>query len=651
MLVRRYMRDPVKHEVVSETKTVDEMTHRFLKVHEMDRVKVLAAISGAVPRTMVFVRTKRGADRLVSQLKREGVIAGAIHGDLRQSAREKALQDFQAGHHAVLVATDVAARGIHVDDVDVVVHFDPPEEQKGYVHRSGRTARAGREGVVVTFVLWNQELEVERLQKRLGMRVPIVEVFSNDQRLADLDVDRRARTPPQGAVRGELTGLRRRTAVVRSGHDPGLASSHRRRAVHDGRLDRGPVAVRRRAPRPRARSAVRRTSTARSRPRPRREPRSAPPVAAGGDPRHRGAPAARSRRGVRADHRGRSREADQDGPGRSAALRCRTFTFAAVAARTLGGDVVPMDASAAGDGKLAFTLRLPIGVVGAISPFNFPLNLVAHKLAPAIAAGCPVVLKPASQTPLSAIALARLLLDECGLPADQLHVVTGGGGTVGNAIVEHDDIAMITFTGSPEVGWGIKAQAPRKKVGLELGNNAPLIIEPSADVETAAKKVSVAGFSHAGQSCISTQRIYVHRDVQDAFLDALVPLVEGLVVGDPLDERTDVSALISHEGTRPGDRRGSTKPSPAARRSWPAARSARTASSSPTVLGNVTPDMKVCARRGVRPGRRASRPTTTSTRRSGSPTTPATGSRPRSSPPTSTTRCGRRARSTSAACS
>jgi superfamily II DNA/RNA helicase len=186
VLVRRYMRDPVRHEVESETTTVEEMTHRFLKVHELDRIKVLAAIAGGVARTMVFVRTKRGADRLVSQLKREGVIAGAIHGDLKQSARELALRDFQAGHHAVLVATDVAARGIHVDDVDVVVHFDPPEEHKGYVHRSGRTARAGREGVVATFVLWNQELEVERLQKRLGLRVPLVEVFSNDERLADL---------------------------------------------------------------------------------------------------------------------------------------------------------------------------------------------------------------------------------------------------------------------------------------------------------------------------------------------------------------------------------------------------------------------------------------------------------------------------------
>jgi superfamily II DNA/RNA helicase len=186
VLVRRYMQDPVLHEVASETKTVEEMTHVFLKVHEMDRVKVLAAIAGGVSRTMVFVRTKRGADRLVSQLKREGVIAGAIHGDLKQRAREQALKDFQGGQHAVLVATDVAARGIHVDDVDVVIHFDPPEEHKGYVHRSGRTARAGREGVVATFVLWNQELEVERLQKRLGLRIPIIEVFSNDPRLADL---------------------------------------------------------------------------------------------------------------------------------------------------------------------------------------------------------------------------------------------------------------------------------------------------------------------------------------------------------------------------------------------------------------------------------------------------------------------------------
>ncbi|MDQ1508991.1 MAG: hypothetical protein QOG50_835 [Actinomycetota bacterium] len=277
------------------------------------------------------------------------------------------------------------------------------------------------------------------------------------------------------------------------------------------------------------------------------------------------------------------------------AQRCvSTFTFAAVAARTLAGDVVPMEASAAGEGKLAFTLRVPIGVVGAISPFNFPLNLVAHKLAPAIAAGCPVVLKPASQTPLSAITLARILIDECGLPAGQLNVVTGSGGTVGNAIVDHPDISLITFTGSPEVGWGIRGRAPRKKVGLELGNNAPLIIEPSADIETAAKKVSVAGFSHAGQSCISTQRIYVHESVRERFLDALVPLVEGLVVGDPLDERTDVSALIS-TGERDRVQSWVDEAVAGGAEILAGGKLREDGMVAPTVLGSVTPDMKVCA--------------------------------------------------------
>jgi len=275
------------------------------------------------------------------------------------------------------------------------------------------------------------------------------------------------------------------------------------------------------------------------------------------------------------------------------AQRCvSTFTFAAVAARTLAGDMVPMDASVAGEGKLAFTLRMPIGVVGAISPFNFPLNLVAHKLAPAIAAGCPVVLKPATQTPLSALTLARILLDECGLRAGHLNVVTGGGGTVGNAVVDHPDIALITFTGSPEVGWGIKGRAPRKKVGLELGNNAPLIIEPSADVETAARKVSVACFSHAGQSCISTQRIYVHESVRERFLDALVPLVEGLVVGDPLDEQTDVSALIS-KGERDRVQSWVDDAVAAGAEILAGGKVREDGVLAPTVLGDVTPDMRV----------------------------------------------------------
>jgi acyl-CoA reductase-like NAD-dependent aldehyde dehydrogenase len=270
-----------------------------------------------------------------------------------------------------------------------------------------------------------------------------------------------------------------------------------------------------------------------------------------------------------------------------------TFTFAAVEARRLAGDMVPLDASDVGQGKIGFTLRVPVGVVGAISPFNFPLNLVAHKLAPAIAAGCPVVLKPASQTPLSAIALAELLLDECGLPAGQLNVVTGSGGSVGNAIVDDPDIALITFTGSPEVGWGIKARAPRKKVGLELGNNAPVIIEPDGDVATAAAKISVAGFSHAGQSCISTQRIYLHEDIADAFLDELVPKVDALVVGDPLDDATDVSALISS-----GEReRVETWIDEAVAAGAKVATGGveRNGVLAPTVLTDVQPEMKVCS--------------------------------------------------------
>ncbi len=185
-LVDRYMRDPVHHEVESDEPTVEEMEHRFLFVHQMDRIKVAAAITQAVDRTLVFVRTKRGADRLVSQLRREGVRAGAIHGDLRQSAREKALADFASGKIPVLVATDVAARGLHIEAVDVVVHFDPADDDKAYLHRSGRTARAGAKGVAVTLMLWNQENDVRMVQKRLGLDEPIVEVFSNDPRLADL---------------------------------------------------------------------------------------------------------------------------------------------------------------------------------------------------------------------------------------------------------------------------------------------------------------------------------------------------------------------------------------------------------------------------------------------------------------------------------
>jgi superfamily II DNA/RNA helicase len=185
-LIKRYQTDPVMHEVVSEEVSVDEMQHRFLAVHDMDKVKVAAAIVDGATRTIIFVRTKRAADRVASDLRREGVDAASIHGDLRQSHREKALKDFSDGKLRALVATDVAARGIHVDDIDVVIHYDPPEDHKDYVHRSGRTARAGESGVVVTLVMWNEELPVKRLLKRMKIDQPIVEVFSNDKRLKDL---------------------------------------------------------------------------------------------------------------------------------------------------------------------------------------------------------------------------------------------------------------------------------------------------------------------------------------------------------------------------------------------------------------------------------------------------------------------------------
>jgi superfamily II DNA/RNA helicase len=185
-LIKRYQTDPAMHEVVSEQVTVEQMQHRFLQVHDMDKVKVAATIIRNSNRTIVFVRTKRAADRVAENLRREGVEAASIHGDLRQSQREKALKDFSDGKLKALVATDVAARGIHVDEVDVVVHYDPPEDSKAYLHRSGRTARAGAKGVVATLVMWNEELEVKRLLKRLKLDQPIVEVFSNDKRLADL---------------------------------------------------------------------------------------------------------------------------------------------------------------------------------------------------------------------------------------------------------------------------------------------------------------------------------------------------------------------------------------------------------------------------------------------------------------------------------
>lgn len=220
-----------------------------------------------------------------------------------------------------------------------------------------------------------------------------------------------------------------------------------------------------------------------------------------------------------------------------------TYTFAAVEARKLAGEMIPMDAAQAGEGKLGFTVRKPIGIVGAISPFNFPCNLVAHKLAPALAAGCPVVLKPASQTPLSALLLAELE-QEAGLPAGWLNVIVGPASAIGDVLVEDERVKLITFTGSGDVGWMLQERAPRKRIKLELGNSTPVIVAADADVEVAATKLAANAFSFAGQSCISVQRIYVERSSFDAFVQAFVPKVEALNVGDPADDDTDVGPVI-----------------------------------------------------------------------------------------------------------
>jgi acyl-CoA reductase-like NAD-dependent aldehyde dehydrogenase len=268
-----------------------------------------------------------------------------------------------------------------------------------------------------------------------------------------------------------------------------------------------------------------------------------------------------------------------------------TFQAAAAEARTLAGDVVPMDASPAGVGKVAYTARVPIGVVGAISPFNFPFNLVAHKVAPALAAGCAVVLKPASQTPLSALLLAELEA-EAGLPPGWLNVLVGRASEIGDVLVADERVRLISFTGSAEVGWKLRERAARKKVLLELGNATPVIVEADADVGDAAAKTAANAFAFAGQSCISVQRIYVARSAHDEFLADFLPRVEGLHVGDPADDATDVGPVIDEDAKErildwieEAKAQGATVLAGGEPNEEGLLR--------PTVLGDVTPEMKV----------------------------------------------------------
>ncbi|EEL60337.1 aldehyde dehydrogenase family protein [Bacillus toyonensis] len=222
-----------------------------------------------------------------------------------------------------------------------------------------------------------------------------------------------------------------------------------------------------------------------------------------------------------------------------------TYKFAAEEAKRIYGETLPLDAAPGAEGRIAYTIRKPIGVIGAITPFNFPLNLVAHKVGPAIAAGNTVVLKPADQTPLSSYALVELF-EEAGLPKGALNIISGPGATVGEAIVKNDDVASITFTGSPKVGIGIKEKAGLKRVTLELGSNAAVIIDEDVELtDEIMERVKWGAFVNNGQVCISVQRVFVHEKRMDEFLSKLKKAMETVVVGDPMNEETDVSALIS----------------------------------------------------------------------------------------------------------
>ncbi len=219
-----------------------------------------------------------------------------------------------------------------------------------------------------------------------------------------------------------------------------------------------------------------------------------------------------------------------------------TFRASADAARALAGAEIPLDAARPGEGRLAFTRRFPVGPVASITPFNFPLNLVAHKVGPAIAAGCANVVKPASSTPLSALLLAQIA-QEAGVPEGGLNVVVCDRG-LGQRLVEDDRFRLLSFTGSAEVGWRMKRDAGKKRVVLELGGNAAAIVLADADVDHAAARCAVGGYYQAGQSCISVQRVLVHRDVYPRMRDALADRARRIVWGDPAEDATVSGPVI-----------------------------------------------------------------------------------------------------------
>ncbi len=220
-----------------------------------------------------------------------------------------------------------------------------------------------------------------------------------------------------------------------------------------------------------------------------------------------------------------------------------TLIAAAHEARELRGEVVPMEFAAGAKGRIAMTVREPLGVIGAITPFNFPLNLTLHKLAPALAGGNAVVHKPAERTPLSALRLAQLV-EQAGAPKGAYNVITGDGPALANGMLRHPEIAMMTFTGSMRVGTELRAKAGLKRITLELGNNSAVIVEPDADLETAIARSVQGAFSHSGQVCISLQRAFVHESVMSKYIDGVVSATKKLRIGHPYEQSTDISSLI-----------------------------------------------------------------------------------------------------------
>jgi acyl-CoA reductase-like NAD-dependent aldehyde dehydrogenase len=274
-----------------------------------------------------------------------------------------------------------------------------------------------------------------------------------------------------------------------------------------------------------------------------------------------------------------------------------TFTFSSEEARRIHGETVPMDASAAGEGRVGFYLRMPLGVVGAITPFNFPLNLVAHKVGPALAAGNTIVVKPAEETPLTAGRMADVFA-EAGLPDGVLRIVHGEAPT-GEALVRHPIPAKITFTGSPPVGARILSVAGLKRVTLELGNNSGTMIEPDADLARAVPRAVMSSFANAGQVCISLQRLYVHEAIADGFIDEFVRQTNALKVGNPLDPDTDVGPLISDEAADRAERWIQGAVSEGARMLTGGRREGRLVW--PTVLTDTRPDMAVMCQEAFAP--------------------------------------------------